>query len=98
MPLNLNIPHFYNTKFQVVKEEMNKRKVQDTPCSKKIDELMVFRKSHDQDQFYASLVAAKDKIMCQIQENGWKSSPKLVDQSNVKAKPVINSSVVDSES
>ncbi|WJX63566.1 inositol 3-kinase [Trifolium repens] len=83
---------------QVVKEEMNKRKVQDTPCSKKIDELMVFRKSHDQDQFYASLVAAKDKIMCQIQENGWKSSPKLVDQSNVKAKPVINSSVVDSES
>jgi hypothetical protein len=65
----------------------------------------VFRKSHDQDQFYASLVAAKDKIMCQIQENGWKSSPKLVDQSNVKAKPVINSvqqepisSVVDSES
>jgi len=90
----------------VVKEEMNKRKVQDSPCLGKIDELLVFRKPHDQDQFYKPLVAAKDIIMCHTQKNGWNllSSSKEVEQNNVKAKLVLNSvqpepipSVVDSE-
>lgn len=91
---------------QVVKEEMNKRKVQDSPCIGKIDERLVFREPHDQDQFYKPLVAAKDIIMCHTQKNGWNllSSSKEVEQNNVKAKLVLNPvqqepipSVVDSE-
>lgn len=72
---------------------MNKRKVHDSPCLEKIDELLVFRKSHDQDHFYKSLVAAKDMIMCHTQKNGWNllSSSKEVEQNNVKAKLVLNS-------
>lgn len=75
---------------------MHKRKVQDFPfseSSEKRDEWPGFRKPPDQDQFYASLVAAKDTIMCQIEESGWNvlSSPKEVEQNNVKAKLTLNS-------
>lgn len=93
-------------KFQMVKEEMHKRKVHDSPDSEKTDEWIVFQKPRDQNQFYTSLVTAKNIIMCGIQENGRNllSSTKGMEQSNVKTRVVLNSvkqepisSVVDSE-
>ncbi|XP_061347183.1 inositol 3-kinase [Gastrolobium bilobum] len=79
--------------FQMVKDEMHKRKVQDFPCLERRDEWLGFRKPPDQDQFYASLVAAKAIIMCQTLESEWNllSSPKAVEHNNVKARLSLNS-------
>lgn len=72
---------------------MHKRKVQDSHCSESLDKWLEFGKPSDQDQFYASLVCAKNIIMCQIQESDWKllSSPKAREQINGKEKFPLNS-------
>ncbi|CAI8583966.1 unnamed protein product [Vicia faba] len=98
-------PELDFTLVQMVKEEMHKRKVHDSPDSEKTDDWLVFRKPRDQNQFYTSLVTAKNIIMCHIQENGRNllSSTKGIEQSNGKTRVVINSvkhepiSSVDSE-
>lgn len=79
-------PALDSSLFQMVKDEIHKRKGQDLPCSERRDERLGFQKPPDQDQFYASLDAAKDIIMCQIQESGWNilSSPKGLEQNHVK--------------
>ena len=76
----------YKTKFQIVKDEMHKRKLQGIPFLERRDESPGFQKPPEQDQFYASLVTAKAIIMCQIQESGRNllSSPKVLEQNNAK--------------
>jgi len=67
----------------MIKDEMQKRKVQDIPCLESRDAW----KEHEQDQFHASLVAVKDIIMCQSEESGQVllTSHKVLEQTNVKA-------------
>ncbi|XP_027332439.1 inositol 3-kinase isoform X2 [Abrus precatorius] len=74
-------------------DEMHKRKVQDDPCLERREEWPGFQKPPDEDQFYASLVAVKGIIMCEIQESEWNllSSPKVLEQNNVKARLSLNS-------
>ncbi|RDX69125.1 Inositol 3-kinase, partial [Mucuna pruriens] len=86
-------PELETTLLQMVKDEIHKRKVQDIPCLERRDEWPGFRKPPEQDQFYASLVTAKARIMCQIQESGRNllSSPKVLEQNNGKARLPVNS-------
>ncbi|KAL1348927.1 hypothetical protein HN51_024962 [Arachis hypogaea] len=79
--------------FQVVKDEMQKRKIQDFPCLERRGDWLGFRESPDQDQFYESLAATKTVVMSQIQEPDWNlvSSPKeSAEQNNSKAKLPLN--------
>ncbi|XP_020230476.1 inositol 3-kinase [Cajanus cajan] len=78
---------------QMVKDEMHKRKVQDIPDLERRDEWPESQKPPEQDQFYVSLVTAKAIIMCQIEESGRNllSSPKVLEQSNVKTRLLVNS-------
>ncbi|MED6165320.1 hypothetical protein PIB30_098430 [Stylosanthes scabra] len=78
--------------FQVVKDEMHKRKTQDFPCLERRDGWSGFRESPDQDQFYETLAATKAVVMSQIQETNWNlvGSPKAVEHNNSKAKLSLN--------
>ncbi|KAK7321347.1 hypothetical protein VNO77_31906 [Canavalia gladiata] len=89
----VGLPKLNLSLFQMVKDELHKRKMQDFPGLERRDERPGFRNPPDQDQFYASLVAAKAIIMCQIQASGWNllSSPKVLEQNNVKARLPLNS-------
>ncbi|KAK7300950.1 hypothetical protein RJT34_11803 [Clitoria ternatea] len=81
------------TLFQMVRDEMHKRKVHDFPCFGRRDEWPGFLKAPHQDQFHASLVAAKAIIMCPIQESEWNvlNSPKVLEQNNVRSRVSLNS-------
>ncbi|KAK7372091.1 hypothetical protein VNO80_05460 [Phaseolus coccineus] len=82
-----------STLLQMIKDEMQKRKVQDIPCLKSRDECPGIWKPHEQDQFHSSLVTAKDIITCQSQESGQVllTSHKVLEQTNVKARLPLNS-------
>ncbi|KAK7385525.1 hypothetical protein VNO78_31247 [Psophocarpus tetragonolobus] len=86
-------PKLHSTLIQMVKDEMHKRKVHDIPCLERRNELPGFRKSPEQDQFYASLVTAKAIVMCQIQasEPNLLSPPKVLEQNNAKTRLSLNS-------
>jgi len=77
----------------MIKDEMQKRKVQDIPCLESRDECPGIWKPHEQDQFHSSLVTAKDIITCQSQESGQVllTSHKVLEQTNVKARLPLNS-------
>lgn len=77
----------------MVKDEMHRRKVLDVPCLERRDDWPGFRKPPEQDQFYASLVTAKNIIMCQIQESGRNllTSPKVLEQNHVKTRLPLDS-------
>ncbi|WVY90421.1 hypothetical protein V8G54_035935 [Vigna mungo] len=63
----------------MIKDEMQKRKVQDIPCLESADECPGIWKAHEQDQFHASLVAVL------------LTSHKVLEQSNAKARLPLNS-------
>ncbi|OIW04364.1 hypothetical protein TanjilG_32556 [Lupinus angustifolius] len=88
-------PNLHLTMFQMVKDEMHKRKMQDFPYLERRDDWQGFRKPSDQDQFYASLVVSATNaiVKCQIQESEWNllSSPKSMEQNNVRTSLSLNS-------
>ncbi|KAI4358060.1 hypothetical protein L6164_001966 [Bauhinia variegata] len=78
--------------FQMVKDEMNKRRMGGLPCLERRDDGLSFRKPPDQEQFCSSLTAAKAINMYQIEESGRNppSSSKVMEQ-NTKTKLLQNS-------
>ncbi|KAJ7964182.1 inositol 3-kinase-like [Quillaja saponaria] len=77
---------------QIVKDEMQKRKMQGIVCNERRDDELNFWKHPGHEQFHTSLSAAKITPACHIQECEWNlsSSPRVIEQGN-KTNLLINS-------
>ncbi|KAJ7959805.1 inositol 3-kinase-like [Quillaja saponaria] len=78
--------------FQIVNDEMQKRKMQDTVCNERRDSELNFWKQPGHEQFHTSLSAAKVITPHHIQECEWNltSSPRMIEQ-GMKTNLLINS-------